>query len=141
MGKMKTKNKAEAAPAIGQHNNAQPKELHWVSLRDSNGRASSLCLNCRGINPGHFVITGNLEHGATVRCDTWADAVKLADHVTGGNYFEMLAALRQIEAILTQPVQFTGIRNGASCDVLRCDAKSAVESARAAIAKAERGQA
>lgn len=86
------KTKADTAPAPV----AQPKELRWVNLRDSNGRASSLCLNCRGLHPGHFAITGNLEHGATIRCDTHGDAVKLADHVTCGSYSELLAACKEL---------------------------------------------
>ena len=49
---------------------------------------------------------------------------------------DLLVTLKQIVAMLTQPVQFTGIRNGASCDVLRDDARQAVKSAQAAIAKA-----
>ena len=48
---------------------------------------------------------------------------------------DLLVTLKQIVAMLTQPVQFTGIRNGASCDVLRDDARQAVKSAQAAIAK------
>ena len=50
---------------------------------------------------------------------------------------ELLVALKAIKASLNQPVQHTGIRNGASCDILRGDARTAVEFASAAIAKAE----
>ena len=52
---------------------------------------------------------------------------------------ELLAALEFAIAALTQPVQFTKIRNGASCDILRIDATAVVKQARAAIAKVEGG--
>lgn len=45
----------------------------------------------------------------------------------------LLEALQAVVAALTQPVQFTKIRNGASCDILRYDCAFAVKTARAAI--------
>lgn len=52
----------------------------------------------------------------------------------------LLEALQAIEAALTQPVQFTKIRNGASCDILRYDCAFAVKTARAAIQAATLNQ-
>lgn len=45
-------------------------------------------------------------------------------------------ALRQIVAMLDQPVQYSDTRDAAAVNILRCDCEVAREIARAAIAKA-----
>lgn len=49
---------------------------------------------------------------------------------------EQEARLRQIVAMLTQPVQFTGSTTPAAAQILRADAAAAVKAARAALRQA-----
>ena len=48
--------------------------------------------------------------------------------------FDLIAHMKQIAAMLNQPVQHTGSQNGKACDVLRADCRSARDVALNAIA-------
>ena len=51
-----------------------------------------------------------------------------------GRTFELIAQMKQISAMLNQPVQHTGSQNGKACDILRADCRSARDVALRAIA-------
>jgi hypothetical protein len=51
-----------------------------------------------------------------------------------GRTFDLIAQMKQISAMLNQPVQHTGSQNGKACDILRADCRSARDVALSAIA-------